>query len=187
MLSSILVLGVVTAACLIGVRLSAFRKKRHAHRVTNPPPIINHDDPDHPFYQLCLQAGFRYIGEQAPALVHGVHVRMERENEFLFARVPVSESYPVLRSRHQRCALCERRLFDLYVTGPETILPPGFYGKYRAHLIGRVCGACGQVDFVDDVPVLYQYAVDDLRQRLRAIGNGPRFIETCASQPKAAP
>ena len=107
-------------------------------------------DPQRAFYERCLRHGFRYIGERGPAFVDGLHVRMPYDEQHLFARVPVSD-FDLLADLHeQRCTDCKGRLFDFYVTSLDASWRHEHYGKFRADHIGRACGSCGKIQYVDE-------------------------------------
>lgn len=136
---AILVLLVIVASLVF--LLTRRRQKRQA--VPRQKPEAFPDFPEHPFHQLCRQAGVRYIGELARAYAHGVFVKMDREGELLYAQVPVS-AFDIIQTIHRQvCSGCHHRVYDLYVTGPQT-LDTRFYGPCSAYRIGTVCGTCGK-------------------------------------------
>ncbi len=135
--------------------LDRSRKKRKAAVSMAPPkkePEIASDDSNFAFYSTCVRRGFRYIGETVAAYVHDMHVRLPRDKERLFARVPVSDFVYLAETHGQRCTSCKERLFDFYVTRPNEQWKIEAYGPFGADRIGRGCGSCGKLHEVCEVP-----------------------------------
>ena len=174
--SGIIVAVVLIAAFLFIVAWRDRGRRRSVRVETWGAPAIDEEDPCREFYQLCLIAGFRFLGDQMPLSVHGLSSKLAvlQADELLFARVPLRGHEFPAPGHALACAMCHGRVFDLYVTVPETLV---YRGRYCAQMIARVCGACGRIqERHEDGPRPLAALTRNLRTYLLETGDAVTFL-----------
>ncbi len=155
------------AAGYLAAYLEVRRRRRLAEfpRMVPAAPEISADDPDRQFYDLCIAAGFRWVGEEFPDKVRYGMAGVFAEGQRIFARV-----------RDTQCTGCRHRLFDLYVMDKYLSLDRSSI-RTGPCLFARVCGHCGLRQEVDpetsgpDSPRIYNETFD-----MRMAGNAHTYL-----------